>query len=383
MPIRPQHPDDIHIVVARYNEDISLFSRFNPHLHVYNKGNNDIHQDIDRSRIFNLPNLGRESGTYIYHILKNYNNLADYTIFTQGDPAPHICMGNNEEAMNTIEYYFSEVKDYKFKYICNHEEVVDINTLVHRGCGVFSTPIELGSPKNINKIINEINNWVRTNYPDEVSNSASLINDLNKVIQSGKESIFHWEFNDIVLKNKWFLTSSSAEKMRYFISSNFTYDEIIPLIKDGLTYGYGAIFIVEKERILQYSKNYWKRLYNSLQDVLPTSGWGCERLWKFLFGYKRINNYEKFNTFEGKIEFIDDDHLEIENEKKNNEKKNNEKSTNEKSSNEKSINNLLNNENNSGRNEYHEIRSEIDGLIEEIKDIADRILALKYRFKNA
>ena len=47
MPIRPQHPNDIHIVVARYNEDIQHFARFNPHLFVYNKGNNDIHPNID------------------------------------------------------------------------------------------------------------------------------------------------------------------------------------------------------------------------------------------------------------------------------------------------------------------------------------------------
>lgn len=284
MPIRPQHPNDIHIVVARYNEDIQHFARFNPHLFVYNKGNNDIHPNIEQSRIFNIPNLGREAGTYVHHILQNYDNLAPYTIFTQGDPAPHICFGNIMESMSKIEDYFSDYKTYKFKYISTHKETVDKNTLVHRGCGVFATPIELGSQKNINDIINEINNWVSKKCPSETVQSKSLIHKLETLINQGKTSLHHWEFNDIVMKDKWFLTSGNGELMRYDISLNFPYENALLKISNGLTYGYGAIFIVHKDQILQYSKEYWQRLYDSLQDLLPTSGWGCEKLWGYLLG---------------------------------------------------------------------------------------------------
>ena len=284
MPIRPQHPNDIHIVVARYNEDIQHFARFNPHLFVYNKGNNNIHPNIDASRIFNVPNLGREAGTYIYHILQNYDNLAPYTIFTQGDPAPHVCFGDVMTAMSKLEDYFSDYKSYKFKYISGHREAVDKNTLVHRGCGVFATPIELGAPKDIRQIINEINNWVNTKSPNEFGSSRSLISKFESLLSQGKTSVHHWEFNDIVMKDQWFLTSGSGELMRHDVSLNFPYDKIMPKINNGLTYGYGAIFIVHKDQILQYSKQYWQRLYDSLQELLPTSGWGCERLWGFLLG---------------------------------------------------------------------------------------------------
>lgn len=40
-------------------------------------------------KIIEMPNLGREGHTYAYHIIKNYNNLDDYTIFLQGDPFDH------------------------------------------------------------------------------------------------------------------------------------------------------------------------------------------------------------------------------------------------------------------------------------------------------
>jgi hypothetical protein len=42
-----------------------------------------------------LPNIGRESHTYIHHIIKNYDNLADFTTFIQGGPFFHFHEGDN------------------------------------------------------------------------------------------------------------------------------------------------------------------------------------------------------------------------------------------------------------------------------------------------
>jgi hypothetical protein len=36
-----------------------------------------------------LPNVGREAHTYMYHIIENYDSLADYTCFVQGNPLDH------------------------------------------------------------------------------------------------------------------------------------------------------------------------------------------------------------------------------------------------------------------------------------------------------
>lgn len=38
-------------------------------------------------------NKGREAGHWLQHIVDRYNSLADWTVFLQGDPFPH--MGNN------------------------------------------------------------------------------------------------------------------------------------------------------------------------------------------------------------------------------------------------------------------------------------------------
>lgn len=66
------------IVMARYNEDISWAYDYKHLLTVYNKG----HDNLDISSI-KLDNVGRESHTFLYHIVKNYNNLSDTTVFSK------------------------------------------------------------------------------------------------------------------------------------------------------------------------------------------------------------------------------------------------------------------------------------------------------------
>lgn len=103
---------NIDLVIARYNEnlnwlnnlDLSLFRK----IIIYNKGNNIncleskkiYHQDyilnkkisnlsinvnyISNLTIVNLPNVGRCDHTYLYHIIHNYYNLSNVTIFLPG-----------------------------------------------------------------------------------------------------------------------------------------------------------------------------------------------------------------------------------------------------------------------------------------------------------
>lgn len=70
--------DPYHIVVARYNEDLSWLPNGDPKVKVYDKGSGG-----------NLPNIGRESHTYLTYIVQNYENLPDVVIFTQGSMYDH------------------------------------------------------------------------------------------------------------------------------------------------------------------------------------------------------------------------------------------------------------------------------------------------------
>jgi hypothetical protein len=72
------------IVVAKYNEDVSWINKLSNHnVTVYNKDKNDLRWEL------NLTNYGKDAETHLYHIVKNYDNLAEHTAFLQGNPLEH------------------------------------------------------------------------------------------------------------------------------------------------------------------------------------------------------------------------------------------------------------------------------------------------------
>ena len=72
------------IVISRFNENLNWLNKWKSEFDivVYNKG-----EEINDSEYnyVNVPNYGRESHTYLYHIVKNYDSLYNGTIFLQGD----------------------------------------------------------------------------------------------------------------------------------------------------------------------------------------------------------------------------------------------------------------------------------------------------------
>ena len=78
----------IEIIVARYNEKLEWLNEepFNKYpVIIYNKGPNDNFMKTNMIKnIINLDNVGRESHTYLYHVINNYDNLSNVTIFLPG-----------------------------------------------------------------------------------------------------------------------------------------------------------------------------------------------------------------------------------------------------------------------------------------------------------
>jgi hypothetical protein len=88
------------VVVARFEEDVEWVKEIEHKVYLYNKGSSSVLNEIK------LSNVGRESQTYLHHIVTNYYNLDDITIFLQGDPHEHGLSDNffNMESFNTAEY---------------------------------------------------------------------------------------------------------------------------------------------------------------------------------------------------------------------------------------------------------------------------------------
>lgn len=88
----------IHIVISRYNEDLHWLKEepFNKYKQiVYEKGEKTIPSSIV------LANVGRESHTYLYHIIQNYHKLPDILIFLPGS-AMDSTFNKRDKTMNVM-----------------------------------------------------------------------------------------------------------------------------------------------------------------------------------------------------------------------------------------------------------------------------------------
>jgi hypothetical protein len=273
---------EIEIVIARYQEDITLFIPFNNNSVIYNKGNIDkINAFINRDNIINCPNTGREGGTYLKYIIDNYYNLPNYILFTQGNPVDHIHNNNALLAFEKIHEVFKEEKNYKFKYLSTHMIEVKENELYDFTSGIPSLRIELGNPIEVKFLINQIECWLNNNYVDCDNAIKDLLEKLN-IYQINNKLIYYYNFTDLYSTISWFMKTTEGKNFRKDISSVFNFNKILPIIKNGYTFGYGAIFIVNKSQIRKYPKDFWENIYISFLEEKPSAGWGLEKLWRFL-----------------------------------------------------------------------------------------------------
>lgn len=94
----PNDPAGIHVVVARYREDLDWLADLNDlgfRSTVYVKCQDTplpLRLNPSMNRFIVTPNVGREAETFVQHIVANYDDLDPLTVFLQGDPWPHMRM---------------------------------------------------------------------------------------------------------------------------------------------------------------------------------------------------------------------------------------------------------------------------------------------------
>ncbi|CAE8636331.1 unnamed protein product [Polarella glacialis] len=84
----------VEVVVSHFNENLAWLSELaagfeSPQISIYTKGSGEYAEEWNPNmEVHKLPNVGRESHTYLNHIVKNYDKLADWTVFTKaGEPS--------------------------------------------------------------------------------------------------------------------------------------------------------------------------------------------------------------------------------------------------------------------------------------------------------
>ena len=98
-------------------------------------------------KIIEMPNIGREGHTYTNHIIENYNNLDDYTIFLQGYPYDHTPKLN--EILNKI---FQDEIDFLYKNLSSKVWRCQLNRDQFRSDlkikKIYSEMYNIDNPKN-------------------------------------------------------------------------------------------------------------------------------------------------------------------------------------------------------------------------------------------
>ena len=96
---------DIEIVLSRHGEDISWSDMYSSIRTIYDKSDNSSGSASASARLLpastagkvvRLPNLGRESYTYLRHIVDNYDTLASVTVFSQASEPTHGYIGHRK-----------------------------------------------------------------------------------------------------------------------------------------------------------------------------------------------------------------------------------------------------------------------------------------------
>lgn len=118
------------LVIARYQEKLEWMTKYEEYnfqnIYVYNKGQNDGQCNLKGKECvqFRLKNEGRCDHTYLYHIIKNFDTLADVTVFTKGSSHG---LRESKKLKFTVKKVF-ETKDTVFSV---SEHYVPVNIAHH------------------------------------------------------------------------------------------------------------------------------------------------------------------------------------------------------------------------------------------------------------
>lgn len=268
---------ELEVVISRTSEDLTLFIPFNNNSTIYNRGTGNINGFINPSNILNFDSYGKEGVVYIKYILDNYYNLPNYVMFMNGYPVKNICPDNELLSFNEIYDIYKETKTYKFKHISKITISLSESDLYSYTSGISSLPIELGNAIDINYIIKNLYVLFKNENIDKLKSK------LEKMISLNKSTIQLYEFTDLYCRDAWFMTSTEGNDFRTYMTKLFNFDKIKPSIFKGYKFGYGSNFIVSKDKIEKYPKDFWEKIYSSLLDKNSASDCGLEKIWPFLF----------------------------------------------------------------------------------------------------
>ena len=229
----------VDVVLAHYKEDLGWLSSYLgkiDRLYLYCKDVSDckkgLPSDLKGTNLIieYLPNEGRETNTYLYHILKYYNKLPDRTVFSMASL--------NGNWMRQLSFVYALADNKHEIKSCYGDRMFE-------------------------KI---------RSYRSTIGNKSSMSSHLGD------------GYKNTLVGDVTFVKEKSLED---WMLSHIKQD----IFKKNCRYGqskHGAIFSVTRDDILSYSRETYQDIFaeNSGTDLME-AGYFMERIWRFMFAHAR------------------------------------------------------------------------------------------------
>ena len=183
------NPLDIMLVVSRYNESLEWLNDapFNKYpVIIYNKGSNENFIKPGKLvDIINLPNVGRESHTYLCHILQNYEDdkINNITVFLPGS----VDVETKRQTATTLLNLVEEKKSAIFLATpkTTISSIIDFSLNEYSSANVVTK----NDNKWENSEIRPYGNWIKKIIPDDENIVLNLPICLWGIFSVGKNDI--------------------------------------------------------------------------------------------------------------------------------------------------------------------------------------------------
>lgn len=287
---------DNQIIISRYNEDISWIHSFRDISLIYNKGINNIDSNI--FNVVQLKNVGRESHTYLYHIVNNYYNLANVTLFTQGTkPSYGYNILNNGGGDGG--HYYCPLTIYDYITAKNGLFIFTEITSLSNGRHVIRNGYNNYAKRKKNKCIPQSNQPIfETPLPDKcfsLDDYESYTDNINFIVHIAKEC-----------NNAKDTTTSPYPCSKLTFWKKYIKLPLPP--KNFLWYAQGAIFSVTREQIHRRPLDDYKILLNDFNNSNKQYlGFLMEWFWYPLLTSESItcdDNYYNINSTSAKLQKV-------------------------------------------------------------------------------
>ncbi|KIW32129.1 uncharacterized protein PV07_03699 [Cladophialophora immunda] len=255
-PSLPPTPDPrpLDLVIANYNECLTWLSTYSSLATVYSKGKLPPDLSIFRE-VKTLPNWGRESHTYLHHIVHNYDDLADVTLFLQGN-----IHDTNDGTPAHTDLTLHEI-------VGMAKRLTDLPDFL--GAGIYAQNQPRGGVLPLGKIHTFVD-WDGVRYlPGWIERRGKGL----RCSQYSPEQFWNYIFNGTTDEKDPRWVTPPAE----------------------IRWTQGALFAVTRQTIQRLPRAVYERAYSyfhSLADVNPEEGHYMERFWLGLFGQHGVDNQQ-------------------------------------------------------------------------------------------